>query len=435
MYTEERPRRTGLLKEFVMRLILIIIFVLLILWVVPWSKLDTNPLKDQIFNSNLQTMKEAGISYFTTERLPVNVGDKTTLTLQKMLDLKLLIPFTDRNGKSCDVKKSYITLEKQETEYLMKVNLKCGDEEDYILVHLGCYSYCTSAICEAKKGNTEKSSVKPTPTATNKPVPTPTNKPKPTPTPSEKRVYEYKKTTKTTHAAEYSNWSNWTEYVKKTNDGVVYEKTATKEVEDLGTRYVKVGTKAATYVTTSVTRDELTLLGNKEYELCTEYNYYSTSASKVYKILSDWEYATGADAYYEGYNPPADTFDTRYVFVGINFDVCAETCTNHPYLIYRKQTRKVQEVKFEGSSSTECAKTEKRSVPVYVTRKVTTTEKVLKTPAQDIYANVKFYRVRTRQLIKAEEVITTSTTAWSKYNDTSLLNNGYYYTGNYKIEK
>ena len=116
MYTEEKPRRGGLLKEFVMRLILIIIFVLLLLWIIPWSKMDVNPLKDQIFNANLQTMKEAGITYFTTERLPQNEGDKVTLTLQKMLDLKLVLPFTDRNGKSCDVKKSYITLEKQETD-------------------------------------------------------------------------------------------------------------------------------------------------------------------------------------------------------------------------------------------------------------------------------------------------------------------------------
>lgn len=176
MYTEEKPRRGGLLKEFVMRLILIIIFVLLLLWIIPWSKMDVNPLKDQIFNANLQTMKEAGITYFTSERLPENIGDKKTLTLQQMLDLKLLIPFTDRNGKSCDVTSSYITLEKQETEYLMKVNLKCGEEEDYILVHLGCYSYCTKDICEAKPQSTEKPSTKPVAKKDNvKPTPTPTN--------------------------------------------------------------------------------------------------------------------------------------------------------------------------------------------------------------------------------------------------------------------
>lgn len=181
MYTDERPRRGNLLKEFVLKLILIIIFVLLLIWLVPWPNMDAyldalNPLKDQIFNANLQTMKEAGITYFTSERLPENIGDKKTLTLQQMLDLKLLIPFTDRNGKSCDVTASYITLEKQETEYLMKVNLKCGEEEDYILVHLGCYSYCTKDICEAKPQSTEKPSTKPVAKKDNvDPEPTPSN--------------------------------------------------------------------------------------------------------------------------------------------------------------------------------------------------------------------------------------------------------------------
>ena len=199
MYTEERPRRGSLLKEFIMKLILIIIFVLLLIWLVPWPNMDSyinslNPLKDQIFNSNLQTMKDAGITYFTTERLPKEVGDKTTLSLQQMLDMKLLIPFTDRNGNSCDVTKSYVSLEKKETEYVMKVNLKCGEEEDYILVHLGCYSYCDKDICEAKPDKTEKPSTTPKQKSNDNVVPTtspkvtPTTKPttKPTITPTTK---------------------------------------------------------------------------------------------------------------------------------------------------------------------------------------------------------------------------------------------------------
>ena len=32
-------------------------------------------------------------------------------------------------------------------EYLLKVNLKDSEKEDYILVHLGCYTYCDSYIC------------------------------------------------------------------------------------------------------------------------------------------------------------------------------------------------------------------------------------------------------------------------------------------------
>ena len=34
-------------------------------------------------------------------------------------------------------------------EYKLKVNLSCGDEEEYIIVYLGCYDYCKNYVCEA----------------------------------------------------------------------------------------------------------------------------------------------------------------------------------------------------------------------------------------------------------------------------------------------
>ena len=48
--------------------------------------------------------------------------------------MKLLLPFKDKNGKTCDTQKSYVTLTKKENEYEMKVNLKCSEEEDKLNV-------------------------------------------------------------------------------------------------------------------------------------------------------------------------------------------------------------------------------------------------------------------------------------------------------------
>ena len=149
MYTEYEEKKGFPIRNFLIKLVLIIIFVLLLLWILPIPNLKG--LNEQIFNANIQTMKDAAILYFTEERLPEEVGDKVTLTLQDMLDLKLLLPFVDKNGESCDVDKSYVTLEKLETEYLMTVHLKCKGQEDEIEVHLGCYAYCTSAICEKQE--------------------------------------------------------------------------------------------------------------------------------------------------------------------------------------------------------------------------------------------------------------------------------------------
>lgn len=103
---------------------------------------------DKIFDANMQTMKESAISYFTTERLPKNVGDKVTLKLKELVDMKFLLPFTDKNGDTCDTSKSYVSLEKNETDYIMTVYLKCNgkaEKQDYVV---GNYTYCTSCICE-----------------------------------------------------------------------------------------------------------------------------------------------------------------------------------------------------------------------------------------------------------------------------------------------
>lgn len=151
MYTDEEERKGLPIKTFIISLILIIILVLLLVWLLPMPNMKG--INDRIFNANIQEMKKAAIPYFTTEKLPQEIGDEATLTLQEMIDLKLLLPFTDKNGDSCDTEKSYVTLTKKENSYEMKVNLKCNEEEDYILVTLGCYSYCTTAICEKEDPN------------------------------------------------------------------------------------------------------------------------------------------------------------------------------------------------------------------------------------------------------------------------------------------
>ena len=187
MYTDDE-KRTGLpIKTFLLSLILIIIFILLLMWLLPMpnSKNNNNngnnnveitgldALTNRIFNANIQEMKNAAILYFTKDKLPSKTGETVTLTLQEMLDKKLLLPFTDKNGNACDTQKSYVSLTKKgDDSYEMKVNLKCDDQEDYILVNLGCYSYCTSAICEKKTsgGSTTPSTpVTPTPTTSGSP--------------------------------------------------------------------------------------------------------------------------------------------------------------------------------------------------------------------------------------------------------------------------
>ena len=57
MYIEENQRRRLPLVDFLLKLVLMIVFVLLLVWLIPWPNNDS--LKDQIFNANLQEMKDA----------------------------------------------------------------------------------------------------------------------------------------------------------------------------------------------------------------------------------------------------------------------------------------------------------------------------------------------------------------------------------------
>ncbi len=174
MYTEEKKGFP--LGNFILKLILIVIFVFLLVWLLPKflvpainkansengksciaESCDTtgiSALTSQIFIDNLNRMKEAAISYYTEERLPQEVGQSDTMTLSDMIGKKLLVPLIDKNNKACDVEKSYVKITKLDDEYLLKVNLKDSEKEDYILVHLGCYNYCESYVCQKQGTDT-----------------------------------------------------------------------------------------------------------------------------------------------------------------------------------------------------------------------------------------------------------------------------------------
>lgn len=163
MYSDDEEKKGFPIRDFLLKLVLIIIFVLLLMWLLPTGNnkdVDLSPLTDRIFNANLQEMKEAGILYFTTERLPEE-GKSEKITLEFMLDQKLMYECKDKNGDSCDGKNSYVLVEDIGDEYRMTVHLKCNDDEGEIIVYLGCYDYCeNNGVCEKQETTTPE-----TPTA------------------------------------------------------------------------------------------------------------------------------------------------------------------------------------------------------------------------------------------------------------------------------
>ena len=81
MYEERRDKFS--IKDILIQVLFVAIFIFLLMWLFPMKKDVKNalknlnienpnlqPLYDQIFNNNVQTMKEAAISYYTTPSLP-----------------------------------------------------------------------------------------------------------------------------------------------------------------------------------------------------------------------------------------------------------------------------------------------------------------------------------------------------------------------------
>lgn len=143
----EERKHTFDWKGFLLKLIIILLFIFVIYQL--FTGVKTNTLYDQIYNDNITTMKEAARDYYTTDRLPKNIGESKTMTLQDMLNNKLLVDFVDKDGKSCDTFGSYVTVTKVEGDkYTLKVQLACGDHIDYILDTIGCNNVCTTGCKE-----------------------------------------------------------------------------------------------------------------------------------------------------------------------------------------------------------------------------------------------------------------------------------------------
>ena len=135
------------LGRLVFKIILVIAFVFLLMWLFPMPNL--NPVYDRIFADNIDTMKDAAKSYYTVDRLPKEVNASVSMTLSEMLAKKFVLPIADSDGKICDGDASYVQITKtdQPNEYILKANLVCPNKADYVIEYMGCYDLCPAVEC------------------------------------------------------------------------------------------------------------------------------------------------------------------------------------------------------------------------------------------------------------------------------------------------
>lgn len=555
MSTEDYEKRGFPFGSLIFKIILILIFVFLLCWLLPKFMVPAitkssngkgcatcdctgvKALSSQIFTNNIEKMKEAAISYYTNERLPQEVGQSKKLTLSDMIGLKIITPLIDKNNKAVDVEKSYIKITKTDDEYILKVSIKDSEKEDYILVHIGCYDYCNSDVCQ-KKNNSD------VPVKAGKEQETPSTKtPEPQPVeekhycvkynnkyfdidgnevsydaykkscipeekhycvkydgkyfnkegivvsyeeykkdclPEEKHIcikvnnkyydntgkevtyeeykkacenkkeyiYEYQKVTDAKFSA-WSLWSAWEKTACSTEEYNCYDSDPTCLMKlQRYNRKEQVGTYEKAYATD---REVIIQSGSYEEKACSKYDYviidsktYITTTTNKYTEINTISTSSTNGWKYVGRqlftNPPRDTATRQYKFVGADYSYCSDTCTTFPnsyYDIYeyngslksisntystpiKEVTKVIDSTEVDAS----CGEYIVKVIPIYST--ITVTEKDYRT--EPLYGDVCYKSTKTRELLSSSKI----EYKWSTHNNTTLLNNGWSYTGKRK---
>lgn len=426
MYNEERPSRGKGLISALIKLLILVVFIFLLVWLFP-TKESLKPLYQDVFRNNINSMKDAAETYFTNERLPQNVGDKVKITLKEMLDKNLLLPFVDKYGKECDLNKSYVEITKTETEYEMKVYLVCSQEESYIIEHMGCYDKCDENNCTntkiAKEYQYQKevkekivSSYKCANGYTlkgNKCIKQEktTTKIAATPVYKENKPIKPTETVKVIENATYSDWSDWSEnkVYDPNNNNITWGAQELVWNEKNG---------AKKYTTYKIIEDknqpiyEITydnLVGTYKQYLCSSFNYYKDSVSQTVYQYGDW-ISQGRKIY--DY-VPTPTNSTKYVFIGMDFDSCGSTCTLKPYYIFEVYTRSLKAVTQTTEELKATCNVEEKTINVYGKKKTFVGYVSDKIPVGTEYEYL--YHTKTRTILK-EAVTETTLSCPTGYN-------------------
>lgn len=464
MYSEDYKKENYTYRNFCFKLILIIIVIVLIVCIITKlikkdNSLENSSGTDSVFSDNLEIMKQKALEYYNENNIPKEINQNNKLTLEQMISEKLSTPIKDKNQKLCNNTKSYIKLTKKENEYQLKVNLVCGKDEDYMIIHLNNIDCNTTYLCENKnednykndnedadkiiedqteenikiedknsnnsnnnynnnKQNTKSSTKKVRKT---KIIQTSKGSIRVTDT-TAKEQYEYAKTTNAT----FSNWSLWNNWqtVNCNTKEITCNDTDINCLKELKRydRKEKIDTKIK-----EITTNKSSLKNTNELHpyICANYDYikidnliYRLNSSNDYKqinnVNANTKKSVGGWTYNGNYSYkiiPTDTYNIRYIFTGAD--------NNNLYFDKYTYTNSLTLV-----TSYTCNNNRNYIVPVY--NRIN--ENIKYNITENIYGTVCYKSERERTLISKGQTIK----KWSKYNDTELLNQGYYYTGNRK---
>ena len=135
------------LLDLLVKIVFAIIFILILILLFNKKVPNMKPFYSNVFRENIKYMQDAGEAYFTDDKMPKEVGQEVKITLSEMFDKKLVLPFVDEDGNSCNQYNSYVSVKKLDEGYELKTNLVCNNQSDYLIKILGCHNYCKDDQC------------------------------------------------------------------------------------------------------------------------------------------------------------------------------------------------------------------------------------------------------------------------------------------------
>lgn len=85
----------------------------------------------KVLEKNLETLKTGAYQYFKENEKPTEVSDEINVTLQELIDSKVITELKDKKGNTCDTDTTNVTLTKKtSTKYDLVAHLECDQKEE-----------------------------------------------------------------------------------------------------------------------------------------------------------------------------------------------------------------------------------------------------------------------------------------------------------------
>lgn len=146
----ESEKRINWLSLFI-KIIILFIFVLIIIWLI--CKIVGNNKLSETFINNIENMEKVSIEYFKTVDLPLDKGKNLKITLDELIEKKLLILEDSNSENSCDKHNSYSEITREKNKYIIKTTLTCGKEKDTIRTN---FSLNDCKNCQENQNNKDE---------------------------------------------------------------------------------------------------------------------------------------------------------------------------------------------------------------------------------------------------------------------------------------